>query len=81
MVDQFGRAVDYLRLSVTDLCNYRCRYCMPEDGVCKRSHSDILRVEECVEIVRAAAGSPWSAGECWTSAGGSPPSPGWRSCV
>ena len=55
MVDQFGRAVDYLRLSVTDLCNYRCRYCMPEDGVCKRSHSDILRVEECVEIVRAAA--------------------------
>lgn len=55
MVDRFGRRVDYLRLSVTDLCNYRCRYCMPAEGVRKRSHGDILRVEECLEIVRAAA--------------------------
>jgi len=55
MRDGFGREVDYLRLSVTDLCNYRCRYCMPEEGVRKRGHGDILRVEECVEIVRAAA--------------------------
>jgi len=55
MTDTFGRKVDYLRLSVTDLCNYRCRYCMPAEGVCKRSHADILSVEECVEIARAAA--------------------------
>lgn len=54
MFDGFGRRVDYLRLSVTDLCNYRCCYCMPEEGVRKREHRDILRVEECVEIVRAA---------------------------
>lgn len=55
MEDRFGRKVDYLRLSVTDLCNYRCRYCMPAEGVPKRSHADILSVEECVEIARAAA--------------------------
>jgi cyclic pyranopterin phosphate synthase len=52
--DTFGRTVDYLRLSVTDLCNYRCRYCMPEDGVCKKAHQNILSVEECLEICRAA---------------------------
>lgn len=55
MQDSFGRTVDYLRLSVTDLCNYRCRYCMPEEGVPKCPHRDILSVEECVELVRAAA--------------------------
>lgn len=54
MEDTFGRTVDYLRLSVTDLCNYRCRYCMPEGGVCKKEHQSILSVEECVEICRAA---------------------------
>lgn len=54
MLDEFGRRVDYLRLSVTDLCNYRCLYCMPEEGVRKREHGEILRVEECVEIVGAA---------------------------
>ncbi|WP_298035453.1 GTP 3',8-cyclase MoaA [uncultured Dysosmobacter sp.] len=54
MRDQTGRTIDYLRLSVTDLCNYRCRYCMPEEGVCKRAHQDILSVEEIEEISRAA---------------------------
>ena len=54
MQDGFGRTIDYLRLSVTDLCNYRCRYCMPEEGVPKRAHGDILSVEECVEIGTAA---------------------------
>ena len=54
MTDGCGRTIDYLRLSVTDLCNYRCRYCTPEDGVVKRPHGDILSVEECVEIGRAA---------------------------
>jgi len=55
MKDGYGRVVDYLRLSVTDLCSYRCQYCMPAEGVRKRGHGEILRVEECVEIVRAAA--------------------------
>lgn len=50
MRDQYGRTVDYLRLSVTDLCNYRCRYCMGPQGVEKRPHGAILSVEECVEI-------------------------------
>ena len=54
MTDGCGRTIRYLRLSVTDLCNYRCRYCMPEAGVKKRPHRDILSVEECVEIGRAA---------------------------
>jgi cyclic pyranopterin phosphate synthase len=53
--DKYGRKIDYLRLSVTDLCNYRCRYCMPEDGICKLPHQDILSVEEMLEIGRAAA--------------------------
>lgn len=54
MQDGCGRNIDYLRLSVTDLCNYRCRYCMPEEGVPKRPHGEILSVEECVEIAEAA---------------------------
>ncbi|MBQ2062943.1 MAG: GTP 3',8-cyclase MoaA [Oscillospiraceae bacterium] len=54
MYDLKGRKIDYLRLSVTDLCNYRCIYCMGEDGVCKRSHGDILSIEELAEIGRAA---------------------------
>ena len=40
MFDAYGRNIHYLRLSVTDLCNLRCRYCMP-DGVPKLSHEDI----------------------------------------
>ena len=55
MIDNYGRLVDYLRLSVTDLCNYRCQYCMPAEGVCKKEHGAILSVEECVEMARAAA--------------------------
>ena len=54
MTDGCGRTIDYLRLSVTDLCNYRCRYCMPPEGVCKRDHRDTLSVEECAEIAAAA---------------------------
>lgn len=54
MKDSFGRSIDYLRLSVTDLCNYRCTYCMPEEGVCKRAHRDILSLEELEEIAAAA---------------------------
>ena len=54
MIDQYGRTIDYLRLSVTDLCNYRCQYCMPADGVEKGPHGAVLSVEEYGEIARAA---------------------------
>ncbi len=54
MLDLHGRTIRYLRLSVTDLCNYRCTYCMTEDGVPKRAHSDILSIEELAEIGAAA---------------------------
>ena len=53
MHDTWGRTIRYLRLSVTDLCNYRCVYCMEPDGVCKRSHGEILSLEELLEIARA----------------------------
>ena len=55
MRDSFGRDVYYLRISVTDKCNLRCIYCMPEAGVKKRRHEDIISVEEITEIVKAAA--------------------------
>lgn len=53
MTDGCGRTIDYLRLSVTDRCNYRCRYCMPEEGVCKREHRDMLTLEELAEVAAA----------------------------
>ncbi len=55
MRDQFGRKIDYLRLSVTNLCNLRCIYCMPVSSVEKCGHAEMLSVEEIREIVRAAA--------------------------
>lgn len=53
--DDFGRAINYLRVSVTDRCNLRCVYCMPAQGIKKRSHADILCYEEMALIVQAAA--------------------------
>ena len=55
MIDTYGRQITYLRLSVTELCNLRCRYCMPEDGICKKRHEEMLTQEEMVTAVRAAA--------------------------
>lgn len=55
MQDGYGRSITYLRLSVTELCNLRCRYCMPEQGVCKKQHAQMLTEEEMVMAVRAAA--------------------------
>ena len=55
MKDKFGRDIHYLRLSVTDKCNLRCIYCMPEEGIKKVRHEDILSVEEIAGIVQAAA--------------------------
>lgn len=53
--DTFHRTIDYLRISITDRCNLRCVYCMPEEGVPSCSHEDILRYEEIERVVRAAA--------------------------
>lgn len=55
MHDTCGRKIDYLRISVTDLCNLRCKYCIPEKGVPLKQHDDILSFEEIERIVREAA--------------------------
>jgi GTP 3',8-cyclase len=55
LVDAHGRVLDYLRISVTDRCNLRCRYCMAEDGVPLLPHDAILTFEEIVQVARAAA--------------------------
>lgn len=55
MKDKCQREITYLRLSVTDLCNLRCRYCMPAEGVAKKQHSEICSVEELVEMAAVAA--------------------------
>ena len=52
LVDSFGRKINYLRLSVTDRCNFRCLYCMSEDGVSKVCHHDILSYEELLLLAR-----------------------------
>ena len=54
MRDRYGREIDYLRISLTDLCNLRCMYCMPAEGVDKHSHRDNLSLEEVAEIAAAA---------------------------
>lgn len=55
MRDTFGRSITYLRLSVTELCNLRCRYCMPEDGVCEKTREELLTEDEMLTAVAAAA--------------------------
>lgn len=55
MIDRCGRTIDYLRISVTDRCNLRCIYCMPEDGVKLVDRSQILREEEIIRICRIMA--------------------------
>lgn len=54
MLDHYNRKINYLRISVTDRCNLRCRYCMPEDGVCMVKHSEILTYEEIQQVVAVA---------------------------
>ncbi len=56
MYDLYRRNINYLRISVTDRCNLRCVYCMPESGVDLISHSEILTFEEIAEIVNVAVG-------------------------
>ncbi|WP_291490316.1 GTP 3',8-cyclase MoaA [Desulfurella sp.] len=54
LIDPFGRKIDYLRISVTDRCNYRCVYCMPLEGVPFKDMSEILTYEEIVLFAKAA---------------------------
>ncbi|HEV2261252.1 MAG TPA: GTP 3',8-cyclase MoaA [Candidatus Rubrimentiphilum sp.] len=55
LADQFNRPITYLRISVTDKCNLRCVYCMPEEGLHWLPKADILSYEEIVELVKSAA--------------------------
>jgi len=55
MEDSFGRRINYLRISVTDRCNLRCRYCMPEEGVPLLPKQALLSFEEIADVVRAGA--------------------------
>jgi GTP 3',8-cyclase len=54
MLDRFNRKINYLRISVTDRCNQRCVYCMPEEGVPMTSHEDVLSFEDILEVVEVA---------------------------
>lgn len=56
MIDQFGRRVEYLRVSVTDKCNLRCVYCMPMEGLPWLKREQLLTYEEIAQIVRTMAG-------------------------
>ena len=50
--DGFGRDINYLRIAVTDKCNFRCIYCMPADGVAPRAHDELLSAEEIAAIYK-----------------------------
>lgn len=56
MIDGFGRRIEYLRISVTDKCNLRCVYCMPEEGLPWLRREDLLTYEEIASVVRTMAG-------------------------
>lgn len=53
MLDKTGRKIEYLRISLTDRCNLRCVYCMPEEGIKKLSHDDIMRFEDFEKVISA----------------------------
>ena len=52
MIDQYGRTIEYLRISVTDRCNLRCVYCMPEEGIEQLPHEQILTFDEIERVCR-----------------------------
>jgi GTP 3',8-cyclase len=56
LVDPFGRRLSYLRLSVTDRCNLRCMYCMPQGGIEKLAHGQVLTLEEIARVAKVAVG-------------------------
>ena len=53
--DQYGRSIEYLRISVTDRCNFRCLYCMPAEGLTWLPKQDILSYEEIAAVVQQLA--------------------------
>ena len=55
MLDSYAREIDYLRVSVTDRCNLRCRYCMPEEGIESSTRASILTLEQIVRLIKVAA--------------------------
>ena len=55
MIDNFGRKIDYIRISVTDRCNLRCVYCMPEEGVESIPHCQILTFDEIIRVCTVLA--------------------------
>ncbi len=55
MIDGLGRDIDYIRISITDKCNLRCIYCMPEDGIEYVPHKEILKYEEIIQLTRIFA--------------------------
>ncbi len=56
LIDPYQRVIDYLRISVTDRCNLRCLYCMPQDGIEPLAHQEILTYEEILRVARVAVG-------------------------
>ena len=54
LIDKFAREICYLRVSITDRCNYKCLYCQPEKQFNFIPHQEILRYEEMVEIIQEA---------------------------
>ncbi len=55
LVDPFGRTITYMRISVTDRCNLRCVYCLPQEGIALKTHGDMLTYEEMATVAGAAA--------------------------
>src|SRR4030043_948621 len=55
LFDPYKRKINYLRISITDRCNLRCRYCMPEEGIPLIAHESLLTYEEILRIVRLFA--------------------------
>lgn len=55
MLDRLGRDINYMRISITDRCNLRCRYCMPQEGVSLKAHREILSFEEIETVVRVGS--------------------------
>ena len=55
MLDQYGRNIDYMRISLTDRCNLRCIYCMPEEGIRQIPRTELLDQEEILRISRLAS--------------------------
>jgi GTP 3',8-cyclase len=53
-IDEYGRKINYLRISITDRCNLRCTYCMPPDGISLINHNDVLRYEEITRLASLA---------------------------